>query len=60
VVTFLVRKNKLSRISVELKSGLNKVMEVPFGSPPEEYNYRCFLCQFEIGVNEAIIDAEIG
>ncbi|MBM9515035.1 hypothetical protein [Desulfogranum marinum] len=35
-------------------------MDIPFGPPPEEYNYRCSLCQFEIGVNEAIIDAEIG
>ena len=56
----LTRKSKLSRISTELKSGLKKKKDVPFGAPPEEYNYRCSLCQFEIGVNEAIIDAEIG
>jgi len=30
------------------------------GPPPEEYNYRCSLCQFKIGINEAIIDVEIG
>ena len=45
---------------MELRSGLKKEQEVPFGPPPEEYNYRCSLCQFEIGVNEAIIDAAIG
>ena len=39
---------------------MKKEIEVPFGPPPEEYNYRCSLCQFEIGVNEAIIDVEIG
>ncbi|MCD6585007.1 MAG: hypothetical protein J7K96_04525 [Desulfobacteraceae bacterium] len=33
--------------------------DVPFGPPPEEYNYRCSLCQHEMKVNEAIIDVEI-
>ena len=33
--------------------------EVPFGPPPEEYNYRCSQCRHEMAVNEAIIDAGI-
>ncbi|BBO79658.1 hypothetical protein DSCO28_64570 [Desulfosarcina ovata subsp. sediminis] len=42
---------------------LNKKMvegeDVPFGPPPVEYNYRCSHCQYEMKVNEAIIDVEI-
>jgi len=34
-------------------------VDVPFGPPPEEYNYRCSQCQHEMKVNEAIIDVEI-
>lgn len=34
--------------------------DVPFGPPPEQYNYRCSQCQHEVEVNEAIIDVEIG
>ena len=34
-------------------------IDVPFGPPPEEYNYRCSHCQYEMKVNEAIIDVEI-
>ncbi len=45
---------------MELRSGLKRELDIPFGPPPEEYNYRCSLCQFQIGVNEAIIYAEIG
>ena len=33
--------------------------DIPFGPPPEEYNYRCSHCQHEMKVNEAIIDVEI-
>ena len=33
--------------------------DVPFGPPPEEYPYRCSNCQYEMKVNEAIIDVEI-
>ncbi len=55
-----MRKNEFSRINMELRSGLKREKDVPFGPPPEEYNYRCSLCQFGIGVNEAIIDAETG
>ena len=35
-------------------------VDVPFGPPPEEYNYRCSQCRYEMEVNEAIIDVEIG
>jgi hypothetical protein len=35
-------------------------LDVPFGPPPEEYLYRCPVCQEEILVNEAIIDVAIG
>ena len=45
---------------MELRSGLKREENKPFGPPPEEYNYRCSLCLFEIGINEAVIDAEIG
>ncbi len=45
---------------MELRSGMKRELDIPFGPPPEEYNYRCSLCQFQIGVNEAIIDTEIG
>ena len=34
-------------------------LDVPFGPPPEEYNYRCSHCRYEMKVNEAIIDVEI-
>ena len=34
-------------------------VDVPFGLPPEEYNYRCSRCRHEMKVNEAIIDVEI-
>lgn len=35
-------------------------MEEPFGPPPMEYKYRCPVCETELLVNEAIIDAGIG
>ena len=35
-------------------------LDVPFGPPPELYNYRCSQCKNEMKVNEAIIDVEIG
>ena len=34
-------------------------VDIPFGPPPEEYNYRCSQCKYEMEVNEAIIDVEI-
>ena len=33
--------------------------DIPFGPPPEEYNYRCSHCFHEMQVNEAIIDVEV-
>jgi hypothetical protein len=35
---------------------LQEEEDVPFGPPPEEYNYRCPRCGCEFWVNEAIID----
>ncbi|GJQ50843.1 hypothetical protein KsCSTR_25710 [Candidatus Kuenenia stuttgartiensis] len=35
-------------------------MEEPFGPLPEEYKYRCSVCNKELLVNEAIVDAGIG
>jgi hypothetical protein len=45
-----------------LKTGmkLREGEDIPFGPPPEEYNYRCLLCGCEVWVNEAIIDFELG
>ena len=34
--------------------------DVQFGPPPEEYSYRCSQCRYEMKVNEAIVDFEIG
>ena len=34
--------------------------DVSFGPPPEEYSYRCSQCRYEMKVNDAIIDFEIG
>ena len=34
-------------------------LDFPFGPPPEEYNYRCSHCRYEMKVNEAIIAVEI-
>lgn len=33
--------------------------DIPFGSPLEEYSYRCSHCFHEMQVNEAIIDVEV-
>ena len=35
-------------------------LDEPFGPPPEEYLYRCLVCEEEMLVNEAIIDVAIG
>ena len=40
--------------------GTTEGVDVPFGPPPEEYTYRCSQCRYEMKVNEAIIDVEIG
>lgn len=42
------------------KKKLIEGVDIPFGPPPEEYNYRCSQCHHEMKVNEAIIDVEIG
>ncbi len=34
-------------------------VDIPFGPPPELYNYRCSQCNHEMDVNEAIVDVEI-
>ena len=34
-------------------------VDVPFGPPPEYYNYRCSQCGYECELNEAIIDAAV-
>ena len=44
------------RTEMELQDG----EDIPFGPPPEEYNYRCSRCGCEVWVNEAIIDFELG
>ena len=36
------------------------MIDEPFGPPPQHYNYRCSVCETEIEINEAVIDAEIG
>ena len=33
---------------------------IPFGPPPEEYLYRCPVCDEEMLGNEAIIDVAVG
>ena len=43
-----------------LKKRIVEGEDVPFGPPPEEYNYRCSHCRYEMKVNEAIIDVEVG
>ena len=37
-----------------------EALDEPFGSPPEEYLYRCPTCSEEMLVNEPIIDVAIG
>jgi len=36
------------------------MIDEPFGPPPQHYKYRCSVCETEIEINEAVIDAEIG
>ena len=49
------QKDKKQSLSI-----INPEEDVPFGPPPEEYNYRCCRCGCEVWVNEAIIDFELG
>jgi hypothetical protein len=39
---------------------LREGIDIPFGPPPEEYLYRCPVCNEEMLVNEAIIDGAVG
>jgi len=39
---------------------LQEGLDEPFGTPPEEYLYRCPVYHEEMLVNEAIIDVAIG
>ena len=39
---------------------LREGIDIPFGPPPEEYLYRCPVCDEERLVNEAIIDVAMG
>ena len=57
-----VQKSKKEDTLLPLSQEESPVMErdVPFGLPPEEYSYRCSNCNYEMLVNEAIIDVEIG
>jgi len=52
------RANMRKRLGTERE--LQEGEDIPFGPPPEEYNYRCPLCGCEVWVNEAIIDFELG
>lgn len=45
---------------LKAKTELREGEDIPFGPPPEEYNYRCIRCGCEVWVNEAIIDFELG
>ena len=33
--------------------------DIPFGPPPAVYSYRCSKCEYEMEVNEAIIDFKV-
>ena len=55
-----MKDSKLENTSHYMDSGLEEGVDVPFGPPPVEYNYRCSHCRHEMQVNEAIIDVEIG
>ena len=33
--------------------------DLPFGPPPKDYNYRCSKCNYEVEVNEAVIDGAV-
>lgn len=34
--------------------------DIPFGPPPNYYNYRCSNCKNNCKINEAIVDAAVG
>ena len=39
---------------------LREGIDISFGPPPDEYLYRCPVCDEEMLVNEAIIDVAVG
>jgi DNA-directed RNA polymerase subunit RPC12/RpoP len=43
----------------KLQEKLIEGEDIPFGPPPEEYNYHCSRCGHDMKVNEAIIDVEV-
>ena len=52
--------NTCAPVAGRICGGLPLPEDIPFGPPPEEYNYRCSRCGCEVWVNEAIIDFELG
>ena len=55
-----ISKRANTKESLGTKMELQEREDIPFGPPPEEYNYRCSRCGCEMWVNEAIIDFELG
>ena len=55
-----ILKRANTRKQLKAKKELKEGEDIPFGPPPEEYNYRCSRCGCEVWVNEAIIDFELG
>jgi len=51
------KKSKKVNMNHGRQSGSQQ--EVPFGPPPEQYNYRCSNCLHEYTVNEAIVDTAV-
>ena len=49
-----------TRKSLKTKMEPQEGEDIPFGPPPEEYNYRCSRCGCDVWVNEAIIEFELG
>lgn len=55
-----ISKQENTNEQLRAKAELQEGEDIPFGPPPEEYNYRCSRCGCEVWVNEAIIDFELG
>ncbi len=55
-----ISKQENTNEQLRTKAELQEGEDIPFGPPPEEYNYRCSRCWCEVWVNEAIIDFELG
>jgi hypothetical protein len=54
------KTSKTGNMILPEDSSVVEGVDAPFGPPPEEYNYRCSQCRYEMEVNEAIIDVEVG